>query len=145
MSTSPQVLAMIERITDAATESPVFSLAQLVKTSVRMKDGKYKNVPIIGGTEFVLIGMREGKRFQFILEFKPIEECAYEQMELLDNQIADVMPDVVSFLTEAIGHRDLNWKDAKTRFVKEWIKQAREAAESIEVGKYEDNPQWGMF
>lgn len=137
---------LIGLINDAAKESPVFTLAQLIKTSVLKHDAVYKQISIMSGTEFVLVGIREGKRSQFILEFHPVEETdAYKQMELLDNQIADVMPDIASFLSQAIGMPEMKWKDAKVKFLKAKAKEAEAAVEAVEEAKYEDNPQWGMF
>ncbi|SER28307.1 hypothetical protein SAMN05216548_11492 [Faunimonas pinastri] len=149
MTTSTTVDPIVEEINQAlAKRSDKFgaSLSGPVTASILKEGGTYKSQKFVGGEDFLLKGIRPGKRAQYIIEFEPFDAQGFVQMELGDKQAFEVCKGLEDVLIEILGQdAKLGWSKARSKFLKEH-KQAREDAHQVEeVGKYEQNRSWGMF
>lgn len=130
-----------------SASKPAFTLKAPVSTSVKMADGRYKTSPLTGSEEFQLIGMRAGKRDDYILEFAPLDARPYVQMEMNARKAIDSFgPDFEAQIVAMIGGKEgQTWGRAAGELVRKTRKELETENESRLRSTYANNPNWGLF
>lgn len=130
-------------------EPPLYAFNAPIKTSVQKHDGTFKTMSFSGEEEFLLTGVREGRRNQFILEFEPVDAQEYAKMELSKPGHFETMNGLEDFLCETIGYSETpTWEKAVKAFERDFRKRQElkaQEARQAEEDRNKDNPMWGMF
>lgn len=131
--------------------APVFSPAAGIRMTVKVK-GEYKSGKIEAGQEFILKGVRAGKRKDLIIEFTPMDARDFEVAEIEDDRINTLAPNIATWMAGAIGFKDLPWDTAKVKFLSERRRAAAEIAAAEEAKAkaeaesfYDKDPLYGAF
>lgn len=131
--------------------APVFSPAAGIRMTVKVK-GEFKNTKIEADQEFILKGVRTGKRKDMIVEFTPMDAREYEVAEIEDDRIPQLAPDVAAWMAEALGFKDSKWEVAKVKFLGDRRRSAAEKAAAEEAKQkaeaeafYDNDPLYGAF
>lgn len=132
--------------------APVFIAAAPMMMTVKEPEKGYRQRNIDAGQEFILTGVRVGKKADFICEFAPMDTRPYDTAEIEDGRMEILSPMIDSFLAEAVGFKGMSWKQAKVKFFKERtrsaaeIKAAEEAREKQESENfYNDDKLFGLY
>ena len=131
--------------------APVFSPAAGILMTVKVK-GEFKNSKIEADQEFILKGVRPGKRKDLIVEFQPMDAREYEVAEIEDDRLQQLAPNVAEWMAEAVGYKNSTWDKAKVKFLSDRRRIAAEkaAAEEAEAKAeaeafYDNDPLYGAF
>lgn len=144
-----------KRIVDAL-EGEIFAVAGTPTTTVKMKDGTYKNKPMVPGAEFSVNDAYVGKRGQIIFVFEPIDAQEF-LIEVEARKMEEIFP---TFCPVALVSCDdypepLNGDDLSTvisimiRQEKKTMRASQETAAEREkerlVDVYGSNPLFGKY
>jgi hypothetical protein len=146
------IVAAINAYISATPDSaPVFSPAAGIRMTVKVK-GEYKSGKIDADQEFILNGVRAGKRKDLIIEFRPLDSREYDCAEIEDDRLTQLAPNVADWLAEAIGFKGMDWTQAKVKFLSERRRAAAEIAAAEEAKTkaeaesfYDKDPLYGAF
>lgn len=133
-------------------KAPIFSPVATMRFAVLEAGGAYKNRMVDVDQEFQLKAVRPGQRNEFIIELTPLDARPYSQIEMEDNRVEALAPDVADFMAEALGYKGSDWKVAKAKFYSEKRREraqekaaaeakAQQEAESF----YKNDPLFGIF
>lgn len=119
--------------------------------TVKLK-GEFKSAKIEADQEFILKGVRSGKRKDLIVEFQPVDAREYEVAEIEDDRLQTLASNVATWMAEAVGFKDVQWATAKTKFLAERRRAAAEKAAAEEAKAkaeaeafYDSDPLYGAF
>lgn len=114
----------------------------------------YKQKPLLGNETFVLTGMREGKRSEFIFEFEPVDDRPYKHVEFGDKVAMQVFAGLEDELIKALelDKQVKDWKQAAAAFRTKVRREAKRAVEAAEKDAkrsteehYKNDPLYGAW
>lgn len=149
-----------------AAEDTVWRTTAMAQLTVRMGVGQYRKSAIAAGDpEMLFVGVRAGKRADYIFEFEPVDKRPYEAIEMDETKVFSMLAGFEELLVKTMGYppqvetvdgltieQPLSFSKARALFKRDHAKREkvkREAAiaatVSSEAERYRDNPLWGAF
>jgi len=125
-------------------DPPIFDVKAPIKLSVLGADERYRQANL-KDEEFFLKGIRPGKKSEYIIELRPVSAAGYVQAELLDKDLATIMPDLETQLVKMLGMDGIKFRTAAKRYLQKTIEEEEMAQQKAESVKYDANPNWGSF
>ena len=137
---------LIEAVTDAlVSKEIVVTLQAPTKAQVKRPDGSYRTQSLTGSEEFMLKGLRGGKRSDLIFEFVPVDTQPYVQMEMGEKNAFEAFEGFEAEMIALIGREEESWNKAKNGFVKDFKRAKVAEVEEANETNYSDNPLFGAF
>lgn len=125
-------------------DPPIFDVKAPIKLAALSSDGRYRMIDL-KDEEFFLKGVRPGKKSEWIIELAPISAAGYVHVELLDKDMAQVMPELEAHLSNIIGYPGMKFRNGVKKFFTALAAQKEQEAMQAESQKYDTNPSWGSF
>lgn len=163
---------LLELLQTAPDPDRIWETNAMAKLTVRV-NGLYKKVAIAAGDPpMTFVGVRAGKRADYIFEFEPFDNRPYDRIEMDESQVFAMLPGFEAFIVEKMGYgraKELEETDpedalsgdettpmsfvtARARFKRDAEKRKKKAqadlvktTAQIEAERYNDNPLWGAF
>lgn len=154
--------ALMEQVRrNVAGKGDIFQTFAPCQMAAKTADGQFKTLNIHGGMEFMLCGLRMGKRGHIIFVFEPVEAGEFVQYEAGETKVFGMMDP--SFGQAVIAGLQLEpdagglpapdtWSAAKDYFVRSFndlqaaaAKKAADAEKAEKEARTASNSAWGMF